>query len=98
MKLLSVCVSQFTSQFSARALFAQMPTIDFYPEVESCPDCGTKLQVQKTRKRTLVTLDIGALRAKETILQCPQDLSLWHCSALRALVPEGGTYGFDVIE
>ncbi len=56
------------------------------------------MKVLKTRKKTVVTLDIGPFRAKETILQCPQDQSLWHSKALRALVPEGGTYGFDVIE
>lgn len=97
MKLLSACVSQLTSQLNARALFPKTPTLYFYPEVENDPG-GMQLQVLKTRKKTVVTLDIGAFRAVESILQCPRDQRLWYSNTLRALVPKGGTYGFDVIE
>lgn len=90
-------MSQLTSQLDARAQFAKMPTLYFYPEVENDPG-GTPLQVLKTRQKTVVTLDIGAFRAVETILQSPHDQRLWYSNALRALVPAGGTYGFDVID
>jgi len=42
-------------------------------------------------------MDIGALQAKETVLQCPNDRLVFTSTQLRALAPEGGTYGFDVI-
>jgi hypothetical protein len=42
-------------------------------------------------------MDIGAFRAKETILFCPYDKSIFHSEQLRGLVPKGGTFGFDVI-
>lgn len=42
-------------------------------------------------------MDIGALKAKETVLQCPHDRLVFTSTQLRALAPEGGTYGFDVI-
>lgn len=42
-------------------------------------------------------MDIGAFHAKETILMCPQDQTLFVSEQLRNLVPENGTFGFDVI-
>jgi len=74
-----------------------MQTIQFYPEHEFCPDCFSKLKVQKTRTKTVITMDIGAFRAKETILECPQDQRVFTSEQLRALAPEKGTFGFDVI-
>jgi len=45
----------------------------------------------------VVTLDIGAFRAKETILQCPEDKTLYSCEELKALTPHRCTFGYDVI-
>ena len=45
----------------------------------------------------MVTMDIGAFQTKQTELYCPQDLSIYKSDQLRSLVPEGGTFGFDVI-
>jgi len=53
--------------------------------------------VQKTWEKTVVTMDIGAFRAKETVFQCPNDKAVFGSPQLRALVPVKGTYGFDVI-
>ncbi len=87
------------SNFNANSLFPDEPTIPFYPEVEYCSDCGAKLTVRKTQeKKTVVTMDIGAFWAKETILECPIDKSLYFSKELRQLVPGHCTFGFDVIE
>jgi hypothetical protein len=85
------------SGVSARSLFPDKPTIPFYPEVEFCPHCGTKLHVQKSWGKTIVTLDIGAFRAKEIVLECPYDKTVFTSPQLRALAPAQCTYGFDVI-
>jgi len=45
----------------------------------------------------VVTLDIGSFRAKETVLFCPQDQTTYHSKHLSSLVPDGGTFGFDII-
>ena len=82
---------------SASALFPKRPTVHFYPENHECPTCGSRLHVQKTHTKTVVTTDIGAFRAKETVLFCPQDQTTFISEQLRRLVPEGGTFGFDVI-
>lgn len=42
-------------------------------------------------------MNIGAFRAKETVLFCPHDLITFGSKQLRSLVPEGGTFGFDII-
>lgn len=82
---------------SASVLFPKAPTVHFYPENHECPTCGSRLHVQKTRTKTVVAMDIGAFRAKETVLFCPHDQTTFTSGQLRSLVPEGGTFGFDVI-
>jgi hypothetical protein len=79
------------------SLFPHKPTIDFYPEIETCPRCGAKLLVLKTQSKTVVTLDIGAFTAKETCLYCPCHDEVYGSAQLRDLVPDRGTFGFDVI-
>ena len=71
--------------------------IEFYPDVEFCPDCGSKLKVYKTWEKTAITMHIGPFRAKEFILQCPHDQTIFTSKSLRDLVPEQGKFGYDVI-
>jgi hypothetical protein len=85
------------SGVNPRRLFPRKPTIHFYPEIEICPLCGAKLQVLKTQSKTVVTLDIGAFTSKETCLECSCHDEVYGSQELRALVPDHGTFGFDVI-
>ena len=78
-------------------LFPHKPTIYFYPEVEICPFCGGKLQVVKTRSKSVVTLDIGPFTALETCLKCSCHNKVFGSTELRALAPDRCTFGFDVI-
>ena len=82
---------------NAGALFPESPTIHFYPENPELTACGSRLQVQKTRTKTLATLDIGTFLAKETVLFCPQTQTTFISEKLRKLAPEGCTFGFDII-
>jgi len=71
-----------------------MPTIHFpVPEV---PDSGT-YKVLKTRKRKVVTLAIGALRAQETLLESQEDGRVYRSRELQCLAPPRCTFGYDVI-
>jgi hypothetical protein len=90
-------VERLVSGVSPQSLFPRKPTIRFYPEVEICPLCGAKLKVHKTQPTTVVTLDIGAFTAKETRLYCHCHDAVYSSSELRALAPERGTFGFDII-
>jgi hypothetical protein len=90
-------VTKLIAGIGAGALFPKTPTVHFYPEFKKCPTCGSKLNVQKTRAKTVVTMDIGAFRARETVLLCPHDQTVFTSQQLRSLVPERGTFGFDVI-
>ena len=72
-------------------LFAQKPTIHFYPQIS-----GGDLKVLKSREKNVVTLDIGPFRAKETILHDGND-NLYHSEQLRALAPHRCTYGYDIL-
>jgi hypothetical protein len=74
------------------SLFKQMPTIHFYPQAGIDGD----LKVLKSREKKVVTLDIGAFRARETVLH-NSDGTTCHSQQLRALTPHRATFGFDVL-
>jgi len=99
LKLLKRYVGNITTGISSGTLFPEKPEICFYPEVESCTStgCESKLFVQKTWTKTIVTMEIGAFQAKEVVLQCPDDETVYTSSQLRSLAPSRCTYGFDVI-
>jgi len=90
-------VERLISSVSSSALFQKKPTIHFYPEAHECPTCNARLHVQRTYAKTVVTMDIGTFWAKETVLFCPHDQTTFISEQLRSLVPERGTFGFDVI-
>lgn len=96
-KCLKAHIGKLVSTFSAKNLFPESPTIYSSPLNETCQICGSKLNVQKTRKKTMVTLDIGAFRVRETVLECPQDKSVYTCEQIRGLAPNRCTFGFDVL-
>ncbi len=95
--MISEFVNKLIADTSAGALFPKRPIIPFRPETDECPACDSGLHVQKTRTKTVVTMDIGAFRAKETVLFCPNDQTIFTSAQLRSLVPEKGSFGFDVI-
>jgi hypothetical protein len=82
----------------AKALFPERPVIHFYPEYQDCPECNSRLHVQKTADpKTVVTNDIGAFIAKETVGICPRGHGTFKSELLRSLVPKNCTFGFDII-
>lgn len=91
-------ISQFISQVSPKVLFKEKPTIHFYPETQTCKrHHRDKLLVLKTRDKTAATLDIGAFRACETVLHCPQCNQQYSSSELAKLVPQKCQFGYDVL-
>ena len=98
MKLLKTFIARLTFAVRSDVLFREKPTLQFFPEIQNCPVCNSLLNVQKTADRkTVVTMDIGAFFAKETVLYCPNGHGTFRSEQLRNLVPKGGTFGFDVI-
>ncbi len=82
----------------AAALFDKKPVIRFDPEIQNCPVCNSILHVQKsTDPKTVVTMDIGAFVAKQSVLFCPYGHGTFKSRQLQKLVPKGATFGFDVI-
>ena len=75
-----------------------LPRVNFASEAESCPGCGGSLQIQKSKRRTVITLVHGAFEACEVRRGCGQG----NCppvgsEALRKLVKPGQRYGYDLI-
>jgi len=84
---------------SVRSLFSKPPLIYFEPGISSCPSCGCVLQVEKTRIKTVVTLNIGAFKAHETILSCKacENNASYGSEQLLKLKPFRATFGYDVL-
>jgi hypothetical protein len=90
---------QLARESSSASLFAQRPTLSFAPAQQECPDCQAPLQVYKTQRRTLHTLDLGGFIAHETLRHCghcPND-TIYAAEPLSQLAPGGGTFGYDVM-
>ncbi|MCF8050027.1 MAG: hypothetical protein K9L59_02235 [Desulfobacterales bacterium] len=77
------------------SLFTSAPLVRFYPEQDVC-SCGGKLNVQKTRQKTVLSLTTPFL-ADETVLCCPLCGSNFFSEPLRRLVPKSCNFAWDVI-
>lgn len=82
---------------SVSRMFSTPPVVDFRPRATHCSGCGCELHVQKTRGRTLGTLHIGRFLAREWFLVCPSCARTHRSEELRALVPPGANFGYDVM-
>lgn len=77
------------------ALFPQPPVVSFSPQRDRCP-CGGRLVVQKTRRKTVLSL-IGPFIAHETVLQCPVCDRVFGSEALLRLVAGRCQVAYDVL-
>jgi len=82
---------------STPRLLSRPPSVDFRSSLTHCPDCGSKLKVRKTRRRTVSTLHVGRLHARETISICNPCSRTYRSEELCALVPPGANFGYDVM-
>ena len=80
---------------SAAALFPKPPIIRFIPQKEECP-CGTRLLVQKTRRKKVLTMT-GPMIAHETVTRCPDCGAVFASDTLRQLVPARSNVAYDVL-
>jgi hypothetical protein len=75
-----------------------LPILDFVAEAEQCPACGQALQIEKSRKRQVVTLAHGPMEIREIRKRCTADgCDPLGSSALSRLVKPGQKYGYDLI-
>lgn len=75
-------------------LFPRKPIIRFSSEQDHC--CGQRLTVQKTRRKTVVTLN-GRFVAHETVYNCPVCLHVYVSKALLQLVAGRCNVAYDVL-
>ena len=92
-------IDKSISGLSSRRLFKQVPTIQFSPEIEQCPQCGQPLQVLKTETRNVFTLHIGKFVAHHTIYKCSRckSASSYPSQELNSIVPKCSNFGYDVL-
>ena len=94
MKCLTRYREKIKAGLDATHLFDTVPTICFAPEDKACGQEDVK--VLKTRKKCVVTLDIGPFDAVEKVLT-DADGNSYHSQQLRDLTPWRCTYGYDVL-
>lgn len=80
-----------------KALFPEIPELSFVPEIKFCTQCGAGLNVLKTKKRTIVTMNTGPCICHETYLYCTEHSEIHRSQDLQRLVPFKCTYGYDVL-
>jgi hypothetical protein len=80
---------------SPAALFPEPPLIRFTPQEEQC-SCGTRLVVQKTRRKKVLKMT-GPVIAHETVAQCPSCDKVFVSDALLRLVPARSNVAYDVM-
>jgi len=78
-------------------LFPKPPVVEFVPKTTHCIECGCELKVQKTRTRTVSTLDVGRFRAREVFMACKPCGRTYRSEELCNLVPPGANFGYDVM-
>jgi hypothetical protein len=76
-----------------------IPCIDFIAEADHCPLCGEAVQAQKSKRRRVVTLAVGAFVAREVRKRCGSDSThpVLVSEKLSGLVPPRQGYGYDLI-
>jgi hypothetical protein len=94
MKCLTRFREKIEADLSVANLFDQAPRIYFFPEDNTC---GQDAKVLKTRKKHVVTLDIGPFQAVERVLTDANETRTYHSQQLRDLTPWRCTYGYDVL-
>ena len=86
-----------TESMNPKTLFPDILELSFVPEIEFCNQCGSKLNVLKTKKRTIVTMSTGSCVCHETYLYCSEHAEIHRSQDLQRLVPFKCTYGYDVL-
>jgi len=75
------------------------PCVDFVTDAEHCPLCGALLHLQKSKRRSVTTLEVGTFQAREVRKVCRADRAhpVIVSEMLAGLVPRGQGYGYDLI-
>ena len=76
-----------------------LPCVEFVAEADTCPHCGGAVQVQKSKKRQVITLQAGVFTAKEVRKTCRQDAQhpVMGSAALSGLVKPRQRYSYELI-
>ena len=87
-------MERLSQELAPAALFPSAPVVYFMPEIKRC--CGQDLLVQKTREKTLLTMN-GPCAAHETLGMCTKCSKVYSSGPLLNLVPKGSRVAFDVL-
>ena len=76
-----------------------LPCVEFAAEAEQCPVCTSDVQIQKSKRRTVITLQAGVFTAKEIRKQCSHNAThpVMCSEALSRLVKPRQRYAYDLI-
>jgi len=89
-------IDRLTDNISAKALFHDVPQIDFRHNTSKC-SCGGKLKVTKTHSKKVATFEIGEFFARQSELTCEDCKKICRSEELSELVAHQSKFGFDVM-
>jgi hypothetical protein len=91
-------IRELEQQCRQRAESIAGAVVDEEPPPARCPVCGDSTRVQKTWKRTGVTLEHGSFSLRQTVRVCVSGCRRKKpAGALAGLVPAGKVIGYDVM-
>ncbi len=78
---------------------AVFPSVEFVAEAEECPVCAGEVEIQKSKRRKVITLQAGVFTAKEVRKKCTRNTThpVMCSEALSRLVRPHQRYGYDLI-
>lgn len=97
MRVLSEIIKNLTNNLKLGKLFSITPTLTFRPESGTCPRCGARGEVLKTKTKPVATLAIGRFFAREFRYSCSRCRLVFGSEELKRLVPERCNIGYDVL-
>jgi len=96
-RCLSGHLDRLSRDLATPHLFCKPPQLEFRSVHSHCTDCRHVLKVTKTHPRTVSTLHVGRIQAKEVVLECPTCKRTYRSEELGQLVPPGANFGYDVM-
>jgi len=75
------------------------PCIEFVAEAEACPVCAGEVQIQKSKRRQIITFQAGVCTAKDVRKQCTRNPThpIMGSEELARLVKPHQRYAYDLV-
>ncbi len=89
-------MSALAARVNVAQIFPETPSLSLVPRTRIC-GCGGRMKVKKTRRREVVTMEVGPLSVQETVVECLRCNAERGSEELAELVPPWSRYSYGVM-